>query len=73
MIVVGCAPAETWPPKEMTLRFARQRYAAICPNLYHRQGPDVSPDDGAASVRAAGGVPAKQFLGDAGRALGHGA
>jgi carboxymethylenebutenolidase len=49
--------------KEATLRFARQGYAALCPNLYARAGHGT-PEDVAAKVRAAGGVPDVQAVGD---------
>ena len=48
---------------EMTRKFAHHGYIAICPDLYHRDGPG-SPEDVAAKVRAAGGVPDDQVLGD---------
>ncbi|MBI3953572.1 MAG: dienelactone hydrolase family protein [Chloroflexi bacterium] len=53
---------------EATRKFAHHGYAAICPNLYHREGPG-SPDDVAAKVRAAGGVPDDQVIGDVEGAL----
>jgi carboxymethylenebutenolidase len=49
--------------KEVTLRFARQGYAALCPNLYYRAGHGT-PEDVAAKVRAAGGVADDQAVGD---------
>jgi carboxymethylenebutenolidase len=55
--------------REITRRFAAHGYAAICPNLHYRVGPDASPDDAAAAVRAKGGVTDEQFLGDAAGAL----
>jgi carboxymethylenebutenolidase len=49
--------------KEITFRFARQGYATICPNLYFRAGHGT-PEDVAAKVRAAGGIPDDQAVGD---------
>jgi carboxymethylenebutenolidase len=49
--------------KEVTLRFARQGYLTICPNLYYRAGHGT-PEDVAAKVRAAGGVPDDQVVSD---------
>jgi carboxymethylenebutenolidase len=49
--------------REITLRFARQGYATLCPNLYFRAGHGT-PEDVAAKVRAAGGVPDDQVVGD---------
>jgi carboxymethylenebutenolidase len=49
--------------QEITCNFARQGYATICPNLYFRSGHGT-PEDVAAKVRAAGGVPDEQVVGD---------
>jgi carboxymethylenebutenolidase len=53
---------------ETTRRLAHHGYNAICPNLYSRNGPG-SPDDVAARVRAAGGVPDAQVMGDVAGAI----
>ncbi|MPZ59242.1 MAG: dienelactone hydrolase family protein [Rhizobiales bacterium] len=50
--------------KEQARKLAHHGYAAICPHLYFRDGPG-SPDDIGARVRAAGGVPDAQVMGDA--------
>ena len=49
---------------EVVRKFAHHGYAAISPHLYFRDGPG-SPDDVGARVRAAGGVPDEQVVGDA--------
>jgi carboxymethylenebutenolidase len=49
--------------KEAARKFAYHGYAALMPNLYCRTG-HASPDDVAAQVRAAGGVPDAQAVGD---------
>lgn len=49
--------------REAALRFARQGYLTICPNLYFRSGHGT-PEDVAAKARAAGGVPDDQVVGD---------
>lgn len=49
--------------RETALRFARNGYLTICPNLYFRAGHGT-PEDVAAKVRAAGGVPDDQAVGD---------
>lgn len=49
--------------REMARRFAQHGYLTICPNLYARAGHG-SPDDIAAKVRGAGGVPDDQVVGD---------
>lgn len=48
---------------DATRRFAAQGYIAICANLYERSGAG-NPDDVAARVRAEGGVPDAQVIGD---------
>jgi carboxymethylenebutenolidase len=48
---------------EVVRKFAHHGYAAISPHLYFRDGPG-SPDDVGARVRAAGGVPDDQVVGD---------
>lgn len=53
---------DTWY-KEATLKFARQGYIAICPNLYERNGHGV-PEEVAVKVRAEGGIPDSQVVGD---------
>jgi carboxymethylenebutenolidase len=55
--------------KEITRRFATWGYAAICPNLHHRDAPGAEPDDAAAASRANGGVPNDRMLGDVGGAV----
>ena len=49
--------------REMTRKLAHHGYAAISPDLYHREGHGAA-DDVAAKVRAAGGVPDDQVVGD---------
>jgi carboxymethylenebutenolidase len=49
--------------REAIRRFAHHGYAAISHNLYEREGQG-KPDDVAAKVRAAGGVPDSQVIGD---------
>jgi carboxymethylenebutenolidase len=50
--------------KEATRKLAYHGLATISPHLYFRDGPG-SPDDVGARVRAAGGVPDAQVVGDA--------
>jgi carboxymethylenebutenolidase len=50
--------------KEMTRRLAELGYDAVCPNLYSREAPGAPSDDAAALVRAKGGVPDEQLVGD---------
>jgi carboxymethylenebutenolidase len=50
--------------RETTRRFAHHGFIAISPDLYCREGHG-EPDDVAARVRAEGGVPDEQVVGDA--------
>jgi carboxymethylenebutenolidase len=54
--------------REVTRKFAYHGYAALCPNLYYREGHGT-PEDVAAKVRGAGGVPDDQVVGDVAGAL----
>jgi len=56
--------------RETTFKFAHHGYVAISPNLYFRSGHG-SPDDVAAKVRAEGGVPDDQSVGDLAGAMQH--
>ena len=49
--------------KEVARKMAGHGYAAVAPDLDHREGPG-DPDDVAAAVRAAGGVPDARCIGD---------
>ena len=53
---------------EVTRKFAAHGYAALCPNLFARAGHGT-PEDVAAKVRAAGGVPDDQAVGDLAAAM----
>ncbi len=68
VIVIHHAPGWDEGTKEIARKFAYHGYIAISPNLYHRFGPDLAPDDAAAAARAGGWVTPEQFLGDAGGA-----
>jgi carboxymethylenebutenolidase len=57
--------------KEFVRRLAVAGYNAVCPNLYSREAPGADPDDAAATVRAAGGVPDERLLGDVSGAIGY--
>jgi carboxymethylenebutenolidase len=63
-VVIHHMPGYDASTKEMVRRFAAEGYAALCPNLYSREAPGASPDDAAAAVRAAGGVPDERLVGD---------
>lgn len=64
VVLIHHMPGYDRANKEMVRRFAAHGYAAVCPNLYWREAPGASPDDAAATVRAAGGVPDERLVGD---------
>jgi carboxymethylenebutenolidase len=64
VVVIHHLPGYDAATKEIVRRFAAHGYCAVCPNLYWRDAPGASPDDAAAVVRAAGGVPQERLLGD---------
>ncbi len=68
VVVIHHMPGYDEGTKEITRKFASRGYLAICPNLYYREAPGASPDDAAAAVRAAGGVPDERLVGDVGAA-----
>jgi len=69
VLVIHHMPGWDEGSKEITRKFAANGYAAICPHLHYREGPNASPDDAAAASRAGGGVPDERFLGDANAAI----
>jgi carboxymethylenebutenolidase len=68
VVVIHHMPGYDAATKEIVRKFAANGYAALCPNLYSREAPGASPDDAAAAVRAAGGVPDDRLVGDVGGA-----
>jgi carboxymethylenebutenolidase len=71
VVVIHHMPGWDRWSKEVTRRFAAAGYLAICPNLHFREGGDAGPDDSAAAVRAAGGVPDARLVGDVDAAARH--
>lgn len=69
VVVIHHLPGYDRETKEFVRRFAAAGFDAVCPNLYSRVGADVDPDDAAAAVRAQGGVPDEQVVGDVGGAV----
>ena len=68
MVVIHHMPGwDDWY-REATRKYAHQGYVAISPNLYYRAGHGT-PEDVAAKVRADGGVPDEQAVGDMAGAL----
>jgi carboxymethylenebutenolidase len=68
VVVIHHMPGYDAATKEIARRFAANGYAALMPNLYHRDAPGASPDDAAATARARGGVPDGRLVGDVGGA-----
>jgi carboxymethylenebutenolidase len=64
VVVIHHMPGFDRASKEITRRFAELGYDTICPNLHWREAPGAAPDDAAAAVRAAGGVPDDRLVGD---------
>src|SRR5260370_34784878 len=64
VVVIHHMPGYDGGTKEITRTFAAHGYAALMPNLYHRDAPGASPDDAAAAARAMGGVPDERLVGD---------
>jgi carboxymethylenebutenolidase len=63
MVLVHHMPGWDEWYREATRKFAHHGYVTISPNLYYRNGHGA-PDDVAAKVRAAGGVPDDQVVAD---------
>jgi carboxymethylenebutenolidase len=68
VVVIHHMPGYDTSTKEIVRKFAAFGYAALMPNLYHRDAPGASPDDAAAAARAKGGVPDERLVGDVGGA-----
>jgi carboxymethylenebutenolidase len=64
VVVIHHMPGYDRATKEITRRFAELGYDGLCPNLHWREAPGSSPDDAAAAVRAAGGVPDERLVAD---------
>jgi carboxymethylenebutenolidase len=64
VVVIHHMPGYDEATKEITRRFAAWGWSAVCPNLHHRFAPGAAFDDAAAAMRAAGGVPDEQLVGD---------
>ncbi len=64
VVVIHHMPGYDSGTKEITRKFAAHGYAALMPNLYHRDAPGASPDDAAATARSLGGVPDERLVGD---------
>jgi len=71
VVVIHHMPGYDSSTKEIVRKFAAHGYAALMPNLYHREAPGASPDDAAAVARANGGVPDEQLVGDVSGAAEH--
>lgn len=71
VVVIHHMPGFDEATKEIVRRFAAWGYAALAPNLHHRDAPGAAPDDAAAACRANGGVPDERLLGDVSGAMAH--
>lgn len=64
VVVIHHLPGYDREAREYVRRLAVMGYNALCPHLYSRVGEGISHDDAAAEVRAQGGVPDHQVVGD---------
>ena len=71
IVVIHHLPGYDEATKEITRNFAAHGYAALMPNLYHREAPGASADDAAATARNLGGVPDERLVGDVAGAMAH--
>src|ERR1035437_7610072 len=71
IVVIHHLPGYDEPTREITRKFAANGYAALMPNLYHREAPGASSDDAAATARSQGGVPDDRLVGDVAGAMAH--
>jgi carboxymethylenebutenolidase len=68
VVMIHHMPGYDRETKESARRLAAAGYHVVVPNLYWREAPGASPDDAAATARAAGGVPDERLVGDVGGA-----
>src|ERR1700739_857653 len=71
VVVIHHMPGYDAPTKEIARNFPVHGYNAVVPNLYFREAPGASPDDAAATARAAGGVPDDRLVGEVAGAIQH--
>lgn len=69
VVVIHHMPGYDEATKEIARKFAANGYAALIPNLYHREAPGAAPDDAAAVARESGGVPDERLVGDVAGAM----
>src|SRR5882762_7660063 len=70
MVLIHHAPGWDEWYRETTRKFAHHGYLAISPNIYYHFGHGA-PEDIAAKVRVAGGVPDDDVVGDIAESLGY--
>ena len=69
IVVIHHMPGYDEATKEIARKFAANGFAALMPNLYHREAPGAASDDAAAIARANGGVPDERLIGDVAGAM----
>ncbi|MBU6496358.1 MAG: dienelactone hydrolase family protein [Acidobacteria bacterium] len=69
IVVIHHLPGYDEATKEIARKFAANGFAALMPNLYHREAPGAEPDDAAALARSQGGVPDERLVGDVAGAM----
>ena len=69
VVLIHHLPGYDEATREFARTFAVHCYNALVPNLYRREGGHgIRPEDAAAAVRAAGGVPDERLVADVGAA-----
>jgi carboxymethylenebutenolidase len=71
VVVIHHLPGYDEGSMEITRKFAAHGYLAICPNLYSRDAPGMSPAEASALMRSRGGVPDARLVGDVDGAARH--
>ncbi len=69
IVVIHHLPGYDEATKEIARKFAANGFAALMPNLYHREAPGADPDDAAALASSQGGVPDERLVGDVAGAM----
>lgn len=71
VVVIHHLPGWDRATKEITRRLAVMGFDAYCANLYSREAPGLAPEEASALIRAKGGVPDHQLVGDVAALVDH--
>jgi carboxymethylenebutenolidase len=64
VVVIHHFPGYDEGSLEITRKLADHGYLAVCPNLYSRDAPEMTPEEASALMRSRGGVPDERLVGD---------